>query len=260
MAHTPTSPNTFPLVDDAFLIAHGVYSRLSTINKFGRNTAVASGATEEIWDGSYVYPFPAGATITHIRAAADSATTRSVVVEVQGLDANWEVVTQNVTTDGTNSTTEVALTTALRRVFRMKVLDGSVMDQNIWLGDSDMSGATDTEAVIIAGKNQTQMAIYTVPANHTAYVTNYYAREHPVSGNTATSLNIELWATDNTNGYAKQLKHSMGLDNGTGAQHFFNPYLRFPEKTDIYLTVTTVGGGSDMSGGFDIILYENTVS
>ena len=243
--------------DFALQLARGQINNHTHINKFGRNPTVASGATEEIWDGSYAYPFPSTAAITHIRAAADSATTQGVTVEVQGLDANWELVTQNVTTDGDNSTTEVALTTPLIRVFRMKVLNAAAMDQNLWLGDSDMSGVTDTEAVIIAGNNQTQMAIYTVPAGYTAFVTNYYAREHPVTGNTATSLNVSLWGTDNVNGYAKQIKHSMGLAVGTGAQHFFNPYLKFTEKFDIYLTLTTVGGTSDMSGGFDIILVKN---
>lgn len=243
-----------PTRDFTLDIARGQVTGYSVVNKFGRNTAVASGATEEIWDGSYTYPFPTSATITHIRSAVDSATTQGVTVEVQGLDANWDLTVQNVTTDGTDSTTEVALTTPLIRVFRMRVLDAAVMDQNLWLGDSDMSGATDTEAVIIAGKNQTQMAIYTVPAGYTAFLTNYYAREHPVTGNSATSLDVELWATDNANGYAKQLKHSMGLSVGQGAQHNFNPYLKFTEKTDIYLTLTTVGGTSDMSGGFDIIL------
>jgi hypothetical protein len=70
--------------DFTLQLARGQINNHTHINKFGRNTAVASGATEEIWDGSYTYPFPSSATITHIRAAADSATTRSVVVEVQG--------------------------------------------------------------------------------------------------------------------------------------------------------------------------------
>jgi len=243
--------------DFALQLARGEICNHSSINKFGRNTTVASGATETVWDGSSTYTFPTDTTtMTHIRAAADSATTQGAVIELQGLDSNWDLVTQTKALDGTNSTTEVELDTALIRCFRMRVLDASVMDQNIWLGDDDFVVAA-AKAIIVAGNNQTEMAIYTVPAGYSAYVTSYYAREHPLSGNAATSLNINLWGQDNANSYAPQLKHSIGLPIGGYEQHFFNPYYPFSEKTDIYVTVTTVGGTSDISSGFDIILVKN---
>jgi hypothetical protein len=243
--------------DFALQLARGEIYNHSTINKFGRNTAVASGATETVWDGSTLYTFPTDTTtMTHIRAAVDSATTQGVVIEVQGLDANWNLVTQTKALDGTNSTTEVALDTPLIRCFRMTVLDASVMDQDIWLGDDDFVVAA-AKAIITAGNNQTEMAKYAVPAGHSAYMTGYYAREHPVSGNAATSLNIKLWAKDNANGYAPQLKHVLGLGPGGEEQHHFFPYYAFGEKTDIYINVTTVGGTSDISAGFDLIVVKN---
>ena len=52
----------------------------SSINKFGRNSNVASGATEEIWDGSAVYTWPSTASITHIRSAVDSSPERVTTV------------------------------------------------------------------------------------------------------------------------------------------------------------------------------------
>ena len=36
----------------------------SHVNKFGRNTAIGSGDTDEIWDGADVYSFPATALMT----------------------------------------------------------------------------------------------------------------------------------------------------------------------------------------------------
>ena len=241
-------------------IARGDFPGVTHINKFGRNTDIAGSGTEEIWDGNYAYNWPTSASITHIRAAADSATTRGVDVEVQGLDTNWALVTQTVTTDGTNSTTEVALTTALRRVFRMKVLDGSAMDQNIWVGDSDIANAADAEGIITAGNNQTLMALYTVPASHTAFVTSYYAYSNPLSGSNVTSNDIKLWARDNANSYAPQLKHVVGLPDDGFFQHTFSPFVKFNEKTDIYLTSSpTAVQAVDVSAGFDLILVDETV-
>lgn len=240
--------------DFALQLARGQINNHSHVNKFGRNTAVASGATEEIWDGSAAYSFPATALMTKVSQTTNQAALTGDSIEVQGLDANWDYVTQTVALNASDTTTAVTLTTPLIRCFRMRVLANTVCDSSIRLHND---GETQDYAVISTGKNQTQMAIYTIAAGYTGYVTNYYAREHPVSGNAATSLNIELWGTDNANGYAKQVKHSMGLAVGGGAQHFFTPYKKFTEKSDIYLTITTVGGTSDMSGGFDLILVKN---
>lgn len=240
--------------DFALQLARGHIYNHSHVNKFGRNTTIASGATEEIWDGSSAYSFPATALMTSISQTADQVAMRGGTIQVQGLDANWDLVVQEATLDATATTTVVTLTTPLIRCFRMKVLENVVAASPIRVHNA---GETQDYAVILAGKNQTQMAIYTVPSGYTAFVTGYYAREHPVTGNAATSLDVELWGRDNANGYAKQIKHSMGLAVGGGHQQLFNPYVKFTEKTDIYLTVTTVGGTSDMSGGFDLILVKN---
>ena len=82
-------------------LARGQIYNHSTVNKFGRNRTVASGATETIWNGSTLYTFPTDTTtMTHIRAAADSATTQGAVIEVQGLDSNWNLVVQTKALDG----------------------------------------------------------------------------------------------------------------------------------------------------------------
>jgi hypothetical protein len=244
---------------DPLLIAMGCYPGVTSINKFGRNSDCAASGDEHIWDGSVDYSFPTDTTeMTHIRAAVDSATTQGAVIELQGLDANWELVTQTKALDGTNSTTEVALDTALIRCFRMKVLDGSTLDQDVWLGDDDFVVAA-AKAIILAGYNQTQMAIYTVPANHYAFVTNYYAHHNPTTGQTFTSNLIELWGADAGNGYARQIKHGVGVPEDAGFVHPFDPYVKFGPKTDIFITSSPVGAAADISAGFDIILVDAAV-
>lgn len=244
------------LKDFMLEVAKGNVTGHSTVNKFGRNAAIAANSTEEIWDGSSLYTFPSSASITHVRSAVDSAATQGMVLELQGLDTNWDLTVQTATLDGADSTTEVALGTALRRIFRIKVTDASVGDEDIWAGPT---GFATKQAVVTAGYNQTQMAIYTVPNGKTAYLTNYYASLNPVTNQDPSTMHIFLWAVDNTNGYARQLKHVQGLDPdaNNSFKHDFAPYYKFTEKTDVYISGTTVGKIADISAGFDLILVDN---
>ena len=242
----------------------GNITGVTTVNKFGANTTVGTSSTETVWDGSNAYSFPATATITHIRSAVDSASTQGLQIEVQGLDTNWALSTATHTLDGADSTTEVALATAgvaLRRVFRMKVVDSTAADQNIWVGATGMAAAT-AKGIITSGNNQTLMAIYTVPASKTAYMTNYYATLNKASGGGATvGVKIKLWVIDNANGYVKHIKHVAGVDSAADSQwrHDFMPYFKVTEKSDIYVDAENLSGSvtADVSAGFDIILVDN---
>ena len=229
----------------------------TSVNKFGENTAVASGATEDVWDGSNIYPWPDTALMTKLSQTADQAAMRGETVEVQGLAAGYVATTQDVVLDASNTTTAVTLTTPLLRAFRMKV-QGDV------IGDSTIRLHNDAEnvdyAIIGIGNNQTLMALYTVAAAKTAYITNYYATSIP-SGGQPTSLSLRIWAKDNANVYERQLKHKQGLTADADAyghfQHFFKPYLKITEKSDVYIDVTTVGAAADIAAGFDLILVDN---
>ena len=248
--------HNIPISDFNLQVVSGSITGYTSVNKFGKND-VCGATQEEVWDGNRAYIWATTASITHIRSAVDSAITQGVVCEVQGLDTNYDLVVQNATTDGADSTTEVALTTALRRVFRVKVLDDTTMDQDIWVGPNPATAAN-SSAIVQAGNNQTLMAIYTVPAGKTAYMTNYYATANPNSA-AGTLFITKLWARDNTNGYAKQLKHTKGLDKDatSGFQHPFTPYYKFLEKTDIFITGEAGSNTVSISAGFDLILIDN---
>lgn len=239
--------------DFSLQLARGEIYNHSHVNKFGRNAAVAIGIEEEIWDGSAAYVYPATALMTSISQTTDQAALRGETIQVQGLDANWDLVIQDAVLDATLTTNVVTLTTPLIRCFRAKVQSSVVADSTIRVHNA---GETQDYAVIAIGSQQTQMAIYTVPAGFSAYMTCYYAHVNPGTNLDPTSNPIRLYATDNVNGYAAQLKHIVGQTSG-GFQHFFTPYYVFSEKTDIFMTSQPVGKAADVSGGFDLILVKN---
>jgi len=233
-------------------VARGAYTGLSQVNKFGRNDSIASGATEEVWDGSAVYSFPATALMTSISQTADQVAMRGATIEVQGLDANWNLVVQNATL-GNPTTTVVTLGTPLIRVFRMKVQANVISASPIRVHNAAES---QDYAVIGIGNNQTLMAIYTVPNGKTAFMTGFYASVNPATNLDPTSNPIRLWARDNDKGYEKQIKHVIGLTVGAYLNEY-KPYNKFTQKTDIFITSTPVGKAADVSAGFDLILIDN---
>ena len=251
-----SASNPLPVTDLMLEIPRGNISGVACVNKFGRNSSIASGSTEDIWDGSSAYSFPATALMTSISQTSDQVALRGETVQVQGLDANWELTVQDATLDASNTTTIVALDTPLLRVFRLKVMSDVVCTSSIRVHNA---GETQDYAAITTGNNQTLMAIYTVPANKTAYMTAYYASLNPVANQDPTTMHIRLWARDNHNSYQSQLKHVMGLDADATSywRHEFKPYYKFSQKTDIYIDGTTVGKAADISAGFDLILIDN---
>ena len=244
-----------PISDFALLVAAGVFPGITGVNKFGRNSNIAIGVEEEIWEGSAAYPFATGADITKINTTVDIANMRGEVVQIQGLDVNWVLTVQLATLDASNSTTLVTLDTPLRRVFRMKFRSAVV-------GTSSITLVNDADTVLYAsiepGTNQTEMAIYTVPAGFTAYMTNYFSHVNPGTNLDPTAMPIRLWETHNDAGYAPQLRHTIGQVEGNW-QHEFNPYLPFGEMSDIFITAQPVGKAADVSAGFDLYLLDNSI-
>ncbi len=244
-------------VDFMLEVAKGTVPGTSAYNKFGRNPAVASGATEEIWDGSATYVWPATALMTSISQTADQLAMRGAIILVEGLDASWNFVSQNATLNASNTTTVVTLATPLIRCFRMEVQADVSANFSIRVHNA---GETQDYAIISAGNNATLMAIFTVPNGVTAYMPCFYASVQ-LGGGAPTALDMKLWERDNDNGYAKKLKHVLGLNADVDAnnmnQHAFGPYKKFTQKTDIFVTGTTVGAAVDVSAGFDLILVDN---
>jgi len=254
MSSAPIGPNGKPVTDDGFLIPFGVYDDVSSVNKFGLNPAIATGVREEIWDGSAVYPFPATALMTKLNTTADQPGLRDTEIEVQGLDADWTLTVQNVTLDDTDTTTLVVLATPLLRVFRMKVLADVVAVTSITL-------VNDADDVLYGniepGNNQTEMAIYTVPANHTAFLTQWYGNHLPATGVQPTSLDFKLWASDRAVPSAARVQGHVGLPQDAHFRHKFYPYMGFTEKTDIFVTAKPVGATVAVTAGFDLILVNH---
>ncbi len=193
--------------------------------------------------------------ITKLSQTTNQAAMVGATIEVQGLDVDWNPVTQTKALDASNTTTPVTLDTPLIRVHRMRVLSNVVGDQPIRAHNTAESV---DYAIISTGENQTLMAIYTVPAGYTAYMTNYDCDYVRTAAQDPNGISYRLSAADRANGYTFQVKHQKGIpSNAAGFRHQFEPYLVFTEKTDIKVSSKPEGFSAHTHASFDLILENN---
>lgn len=243
-------------------IAEGKVTKKTFIHKFGHAGEIDVADTfVPIWDGAGV--LTAGNrdynySITNdINTVSSSNVADTHDLEIQGLDINYELITQTVTLNGQN---KVTLTTPLLRVFRMFNNNSSDFAGNIYCYvDTAISVGVPTDttkirAIINNGNNQTLMALYTVPAGKTAYMRDYYVALLRSADNQS---RVKLWSR--LEGKVFRLKHQIAVSNrGTSAyQHRFEEPEVFTEKTDIYLSADADANDTEVSGGFDIVLKDN---
>ena len=243
-------------------IAQGNVISHSVVHKFGRgaNIDTADGFVV-LWDGAEyndtlkTYTYSTSADIDRISSDNDTDT---VELEIQGLDTNYNLVTQTKTLTGQ---TPVALDTSLIRIFRMKNIDSTDIVGNVFcfvnvattLGVPDT--ITNTRAMIHDGNNQTLMAIYTVPARKTAYIINWYGALSSAKASSFNNLEMKSRAF----GSVFQLKHTSTLSSaGTSyIQHVFNVPQEFPEKTDFVMLSDSSVNDNAVSAGFDLVIIDN---
>jgi len=232
-------------------IAKGNVAGSSTVLKFGRNQVVGT-SEEDVWDGGGSYAFyPTTGKALQIRstAAGDTQT-----VEIQGLSSAYAPQTESVTLSGTGF---VALSNKYNRVFRMKNTGAA---NNAGSIICSASGSSEVAAQISVGQNQTLMALYTIPAGVTGYMTNFFASVDKNAGGAASvDINLRVRPAPSS---AKvfQSKHRTGLNvaGDSHVNHIFGTPLKVLEKEDITLRAEANSGTIDCQAGFDIILVDNT--
>jgi len=248
-------------------IAQGEVSGTTYIHKFGYAEDFDTGdGAVNIWGGAddagidqmeYVF-----STTTNITEVVSDSASDTFDLEVQGLDVDWALSTQTVTLNGQ---TPVSLTTDLRRVFRMKNVNSADNVGHIYATATTTSytagvpdNTTKVRAVIHPNNNQTLMAIYTIPAGKTGYMSNFWATT--AGANKTSNYVIDLKARPF--GKVFNLKNREALSD-VGTSHINQPYYIpevFAEKTDIMMTADVVASGvtgAAISAGFDIILIDN---
>ena len=224
-------------------IAVGNVKNTSHINKFGYNSAVGT-SYETITDlGTNNLPSSAAVVSVVSASTADtSAGTGARTVEIQGLDADYNLKTETVTMNGQ---TAVTTTATFIRVFRMRVASAGTGEVNA--GNITASISSSDVARILADEGQTLMAVYTVPANKAAYLVKF-------QGSLSKNQEAQFQLRARESGGAWNVKGLWGTFAASVNYDYPVP-LKFEEKTDIQIRAKA-GATSEVGAIFDLILID----
>ena len=223
----------------------------SHINKFGFNDQVPD-TFEVIAIGSsnFSYPTNAGvATVVSDDTNDDDGDVGARTVSIQGLDGDYNEVTETVTLDGTNSVTTDA---SFLRIFRMRVETAGSSEGAEGIITASVGG-NELARINPNFDNQTLQAAYTVPAGKTAYL----LRMQSTSTKDNKAAMVGLFTRSNAPDSVFTVKQLVEVYRNNVVVDFPIP-LRIDEKTDIEIRGKNLNAGNVSIGGtFDLILIDN---
>ena len=204
----------------------------SVVNIFGNTTALGSTAYGPLWAGltgaGGAYAYPGSAVVMTLASASASDT--AVVITINGLDANFAPITEDVALNGT---TGVNTTKSYRRINSMLTFSGNAV------GIVTAKNGGTTYAQINAGEADTQASFYTVPAGYTFYQT-YYQADSNTSVTGGTYVKLRTYSVDNAAGGVIHAALQTAF-----VQQLSIPLqypLAYGEKTDIQYQMIGSGG------------------
>lgn len=226
-------------------IAASTYTGYSYINKFGyrTNTGGTSAYHSVTSQGAYTFPTTAStAAVTSSNTGEDNGGT----VLVTGLDANYNEVEETITIGQTGSV-------SFFRINRARMVEAGA-GNNVNEGNISITVGGQTAGYIPAEFGQTNQAVYTVPAGHNAYVFQIDGgvdeKEKP--------QHLRLMATDNTVTNPSRRSIMYFVFETSYANHNMTVPIEVTEKTDLILEMSSPDGSVEMSGGFDLVLKNNS--
>lgn len=219
-----------------FAVQRGNVTNFTAINKFGYNSAVGT-SYETIWDGNNLYTYASSAGTATV-TSSDTSSDNDSVVEIEGLDANYNLQTVDAVVGG-SATTETFI-----RVFRVRVKSANTGTANV--GVISVTVSSTVVAKIAAAEGQTLMAVYTIPNKYRGYI---------VSVNGASSKDLENTFRLRARSVAEDAFNTKGFITTRGGlfQKNYEVPVVLEAKTDLELQVKG-SATSNVSGGFELIL------
>lgn len=255
------------ILDPSLEIARGNITGHSVVHKFGNAPDFDTADNEvTIWDGAedgvawenMNYDWSTSAAINSI---SSSEVADSQKIEIQGLDASWNLIVQYDTLQGR---TTVILDTLLRRVFRLKNVDSTNLSGHIFVYETcgTTNGvpneADSIRAIIHPGNNQTEMAIYTIPNGKTGYLRSWYAGT--AGAKKSSNYIIRLYARPFGQVFQLRHRYSINDDGSSYIQHNYTDPPTYESKTDIIMTVemeAAAATGASAASGFNMVLVDD---
>ena len=228
-------------------VSRGQIPGHSVLHKFGAVPSMSINTTGTIWDiNDTLYPWSALTTASTLTVDRASASDANKTITIQGLDANYNQISENVTL--TNATGN-ATTQSFIRVYRAFMHNGSAAN----VGNINIKISTTTIARITAGKAQTLMGVYTVPAGYSLYLTQGVMSVQ--SGADATGNFFVRYGGES----AFRIAHTFEVASAEYFYAFHAPF-KLPEKSDIDIRADLRSNNARITAAFDAYLIQEVGS
>jgi hypothetical protein len=264
MATTPICNNGFPMTDERFKVAFGVYPGITPSLHFGSNPDVGTSfeIVREVGGTIAAGGFHAAAVIHQVTSSStaddgDPAGTGARTVLIDGLDNDFDRQTETVTLDGQ---TPVNTANAYIRINEIAVTSVGTGETNagdiycVQTGGTFTNGVpddlADVEVKIPIGFSAGETTVYTVPAGRTLYV--HTVLVFMAAGKTVT---FRGYVYNPTSGIRSVIYEAVGQDTEETIQR--GTLIPIPEKTTVWMEAKVGAGTGAVSGVIDGWLVEN---
>ena len=222
-------------------VARGQIPGHTFVHRQGRVPQMSNNTTGTVWDvNDTLYPWSAWDTAGTIAIARASASDADKNVIIRGLDADYNLITEQVTLTAASGNTSINTYTRLDFI----QMNGTAVN----VGAITVTKGATTVGSIAAGVGQSLMGVYTVPAGYTAYIPHG-------------SMTIQNGADATGSFYYRipggrfLIGHTFEVASSEYNYEFSVPF-RVPEKSDIDVRASVRTNNAQVTAAYDIILIK----
>lgn len=232
-------------------VSRGQIMGHTSVTVFGYNPDVDT-AEESVWPDGGTVPHPTTAQqLTIVSTSTDDdgapAGTGARTVYIGGLDANYNVVGETITMNGT---TGVTTTNSYLYINQFYVVTAGTGGANA--GEITAKYSTTLYDIIATGYNNRTTGHYCVPAGYTAYLTVGTFTCGQVSGTTSVTGYLKQHGTDGI----MRVVAVTTLNNGSAQFDFVYP-VQIPEKNCIGASAIGSAANNSAASMFNLVLIKN---
>jgi len=221
----------------------------SAFSIFGYNGDIDQ-TEESVWPDGGTVPHPTTASVLDIvstSVADDAAGTGARTVFIEGLDGNYNSVSETVILDGTTP-----VETANQYLYINQFYVATAGSGGVNAGEITAKLNATLYDLIAIGYNQRTTAHYCVPAGYTAYLTTGVITVGQVSGSQAITAYIKQHGPD---GILRVVSIST-LNNGS-IQYDFTYPVAIAEKNCFGASAVGLSNNNEVSAFFNFVLIKN---
>ena len=225
-----------------FDVAENQVPDASPFRRFGHNSDIGAG-WETLYHLNQLYIYlPAAQKLKVISSSANDTpgNTGARTLFMRGLDTNYDIISETITLNGNVAYVETNET--YLRLFTAYVVTAGAAEGNVGVITIDDNAEVVTIDEIPVGEGQIHSAVWTVPAGHTAYITQIFFSE-------ATNKGIEFALWMRRDGVWRMMRSWVELQEVSSL--YFDFPLRITERIDIELRAMGVAVAANATGGFE---------